>query len=82
MTYGQIAAIAGSPRTARLVGGIAHYGNPEIAWHRVVNKKGKLASGYPGGRNQQKIALENDGVKVSTNFEVDVLNLIWWPCLK
>lgn len=26
MTYGQIAALCGSPRAARIVGGIAHYG--------------------------------------------------------
>ena len=28
MTYGQIAALSGSPRAARIVGGIAHYGDP------------------------------------------------------
>jgi methylated-DNA-protein-cysteine methyltransferase-like protein len=82
MTYGQIAALAGSPRAARIVGGIAHYGNPELPWHRVVNKKGGLASGYHGGRRTQKEHLEAEGVEVygsDGSFWVDVEKLIWWP---
>src|SRR5581483_11962343 len=49
MSYGQIAYLAGSPRAARIVGGIAHWGNPELPWQRVVMKDGGLAPGYPGG---------------------------------
>ncbi len=48
MTYGQIAALCGSAKAARIVGGIAHYGNPDLPWQRVVNKYGGLASGYHG----------------------------------
>ena len=48
MTYGQIAALCGRPKAARVVGGVAHYGDPLLPWHRVVNKHGKLASGYHG----------------------------------
>lgn len=79
MTYGQIAALIGSPRSARLVGGVCHYGNPELPWHRVVNKQGGLASGYPGGRAAQKQHLEDDGVDVSDDYYVDITSLIWWP---
>jgi methylated-DNA-protein-cysteine methyltransferase-like protein len=33
MTYGQIAALCGNARAARIVGSIAHFGNPEMgAW--------------------------------------------------
>jgi methylated-DNA-protein-cysteine methyltransferase-like protein len=79
MTYGQIAALAGNARAARIVGGIAHFGNPDFPWQRVVNKQGGLASGYPGGRNGHKQVLENEGIHVSDDYKVDVTRLLWWP---
>ena len=78
MTYGQIAALAGHPRAARMVGGIAHYGNPELPWQRVVNKRGYLASGYPGGRVGHQQALASEGISV-VDFRVPIERLIWWP---
>jgi methylated-DNA-protein-cysteine methyltransferase-like protein len=79
MTYGQLAALAGSPNAARIVGGIAHFGNPDLPWQRVVNKHGGLASGYPEGRKGHKVHLEQEGVKVTEDYKVDVERLIWWP---
>lgn len=110
MTYGQLAALAGSPRAARIVGGIAHFGaiyrhaspecpflqltslddslecdgcgGPLMPWHRVVNRKGGLASGYHGGRRAQKERLQAEGVQVHGEADVywvDVEHLIWWP---
>jgi methylated-DNA-protein-cysteine methyltransferase related protein len=79
MSYGQIAVLCGSPRSARIVGGIAHFGNPSLPWHRVVNKSGRLASGYPGGRKGQKEHLEAEGIEVSPNYKVDIDKLIWQP---
>ena len=79
MTYGQIAALAGSAYAARIVGGIAHFGDPESPWQRVVNKKGGLASGYPGGRTGHAAALEVEGIKVSDGYYVNVQELLWWP---
>ncbi len=58
MTYGQIAVLCGNPRAARIVGGIAHYGNPDLPWQRVVNKQGGLARGYPGGLRATKKPLK------------------------
>lgn len=78
MTYGQIAALAGHPRAARMVGGIAHYGDPELPWQRVVNKQGNLASGYPGGRICHQQALAREGVKI-IDFRAPIESLIWWP---
>lgn len=78
MTYGQIAALAGNPRAARIVGGIAHYGDPDLPWHRVVNKSGGLASGYPGGRISHQAALESEGVTFSDG-KACIEKLIWWP---
>lgn len=82
MTYGQVAALCGSPKAARIVGGIAHYGNPDLPWHRLVNKQGRLASGYHGGRIAQKQHLEAEGIEVvgkAGDYKVDVDSLIWWP---
>lgn len=79
MTYGQLAALCGSPRAARIVGGIAHFGDPTLPWHRVVNKQGGLAAGYPGGRRGHRHVLELEGVRVDANDRVDVQELIWWP---
>ena len=79
MTYGQIAALCGQPRAARIVGGIAHFGDPDLPWQRVVNKHGGLASGYPGGREGHRQVLEAEGVLVDADYRVDVQQLIWWP---
>ena len=79
MTYGQLAALCGNARAARIVGGIAHVGNPELPWQRVVNKQGGLASGYPGGRRGHKEHLEAEGIPVSENYTVDIAERIWWP---
>lgn len=78
MTYGQLAALAGSPRAARVVGGIAHFGNPELPWHRVVNREGGLASGYPGGRKSHREHLLAEGVDFIQD-KADIGGLIWWP---
>lgn len=79
MTYGQLAALAGNARASRIVGGIAHFGDPALPWQRVVNKQGGLASGYPGGRSGHKQVLEAEGVAVSDDYYVDVTALLWWP---
>lgn len=79
MTYGQIAALCGSPRAARIVGGIAHYGPEGLPWHRVVNKKGGLAGAFPGGRTEHAQRLAEEGVVVNEEMQVDVERLLWWP---
>lgn len=82
MTYGQIAALCGSARAARIVGGVAHYGPVYLPWHRVVNKKGGLASGYHGGRMAQKEHLESEGVVLmgkEGNYFVNLRELLWEP---
>ena len=79
MTYGQLAALSGQPMAARIVGGIAHFGDPDLPWQRVVNKQGGLASGYPGGRRGHRVALEAEGVAVTEDFVVDVGTLLWHP---
>lgn len=79
MTYGQIAALAGSAYAARIVGGIAHFGDPDLPWHRVVNKRGGLASGYPGGREGHKRDLQREGIKVDKDYYLDIQEYLWRP---
>lgn len=82
MTYGQLAALCGKPRAARIVGGIAHYGDLSLPWHRVVNKSGGLAAGYHGGRKAHRAHLEAENVLVEDRdgiYRVDVETLLWWP---
>ena len=79
MTYGQLAALAGHPRAARIVGGIAHFGPDHLPWHRVVNKQGRLAAAFPGGRNEQGRRLQDEGVTVSSEFMVNLESLLWYP---
>jgi methylated-DNA-protein-cysteine methyltransferase related protein len=81
MTYGQIAALCGSPRAAIIVGQVAHWGPLDLPWQRVVNKSGGLAAGYTtGGREAHRRDLEAEGIAVDEElYRVDVDALIWWP---
>ena len=80
MTYGQIAAMCGNSRAARIVGGIAHYGNPNLPWQRVVNKQGGLASGYPGGRQAHAEHLKLEGLDITEGYYiVDMDKILWSP---
>lgn len=81
MTYGQIAVLCGNPRAARIVGGIAHWGDTSLPWQRVVKKDGSLAEGYPGGVEGHRRALETEGVIIGNNLKVDVNRLLWHPGL-
>ena len=76
-TYGDIAALAGNANASRVVGGIAHYGDPSLPWHRMVNRFGGLASNFPGGRNIQAQLLNQDGIKCK-NFIVNNFEGIRW----
>ena len=83
-TYGQIARMIGSPRSARYVG-YALRGNPEpgtgpgcTPCHRVVFKDGGLCKGFAfGGPDEQRAMLEEEGVTFADNDHVDLeLSLI------
>lgn len=78
MTYGQIAALCGSPRAARIVGGIAHTADQSLPWQRVVNKQGGMAVGYPGGVVGHQKHLEQEGVQF-TNGHIKLEQYLWQP---
>jgi methylated-DNA-protein-cysteine methyltransferase-like protein len=80
-TYGDLAGLAGQAQASRIVGGIAHYGPTDLPWHRLVNRFGGLAAGFPGGREIQRQLLEQEGVPC-TDFIVDNFKEYrWQPAL-
>lgn len=79
MTYGQIATILGEPRKAQAVGFVAHYGNPDLPWQRVVNRHGRMAPGYPGGMPGHAAVLGSEGVEIGNDFICDLKRYQWWP---
>lgn len=76
-TYGDLAGLAGHANASRIVGGVAHYGNTDLPWHRLVNRFGGLASGFHGGREAQQQLLEQEGL-TCTNFIVDNFESLRW----
>lgn len=81
VTYGDLAALAGQPAASRIVGGIAHYGDPELPWHRLVNRFGGLAAGFPGGREVQEQLLRQEGVACTNHIVDNFQELRWSPHL-
>lgn len=81
-TYGQIAALCGSPRASRAVGYALHF-NPEpgvIPCHRVVNRFGELAPSFAfGGKEVQRALLEKESVEVNDDFIVNLEKFQWHP---
>jgi methylated-DNA-protein-cysteine methyltransferase-like protein len=74
MTYGQIAAEAGSPRGARQVVRILHSmsGTHDLPWHRVINAKGEIALSDDESRFTQRTLLEQEGLHVDANDRIDL----------
>lgn len=79
MTYGDIAALCGQATAARIVGGLAHFGPIDLPWHRVVNRLGECASGYYGGKEGHRAALEQEGFEVVDYMIVDFQERRWRP---
>ena len=70
-TYGRVAAMAGLPRRARLVGHILQNLDLAIAipWHRVVNAKGEVSYSLSrnGGDAIQQRLLEQEDIPFDAN---------------
>ena len=85
MTYGGVAALAGNPRMARVVGYALHQ-NPTpgvIPCHRVVNREGRLAPAFAfGGEEVQRALLENEGVPFLPDGRVDLSRARFIPPTK
>ncbi|AWB43502.1 DNA methyltransferase [Paenibacillus sp. CAA11] len=74
MSYGQIAALAGSPRGARQVVRILHSSSRkhQLPWHRVVNARGEIAVQDEELRFKQRLFLEEEGIYVHSDDSVDL----------
>ncbi|PYE51251.1 MGMT family protein [Paenibacillus barcinonensis] len=74
MTYGQIAAHAGSPRAARQVVRILHSMSRKerLPWHRVVNAKGEIAITDDESRTMQENELISEGVAFQMDGSIDL----------
>lgn len=83
LTYGDVAALAGMPGAARLVGYALH-ALPEhttVPWHRVINARGGISVGraVPGGELVQRFRLEEEGVEFDANGRVSLQRFRWIP---
>jgi len=82
-TYGQIAALAGLPRQARLVGYALHRlpADSPTPWHRVVNAQGRIALPPDSSAWQrQRDLLAAEGV-VLQNRRIDLNRFGWRPAM-
>ena len=75
-TYGQIAALLGSPRVARQVGfALAGAWRVElddpVPWHRIINTKGGISTQGDSSLDQRAL-LEDEGIEFRANGTVDL----------
>jgi len=82
-TYGQIAAVAGNPRAARLVVWLLNSSSQKdkLPWHRVVNSKGQISLKPGHGYEIQKVMLLKEGVKFDDKEIIDFDRFLWIPSL-
>ncbi len=81
-TYGAIASYLGNKKSARMVGWVLNKqkGRPEIAAHRVVNRKGLLTGKmHFEGINLMQELLENEGVKIKDYQVINMEKYFWDP---
>jgi len=80
-TYGQVAAMAGLPRRARLVGHVLQHLDTatDIPWHRVVNATGKVSctlSRHGSDALQQQL-LDEEGVEFDDRNRFNLERFRW-----
>lgn len=82
-SYGQIAAMIGTPRAARQVGWALHCmpNDSSIPWHRVINSKGYISTTcleHPS--DLQKQLIEKEGLEVvrkNNLWCIDLKKYLW-----
>lgn len=81
-TYGQVAALAGLPNHARLVGYALHAVSEgtTIPWHRVINAEGRISiRGSQSASVTQRLRLEQEGVRFGPGGRVKLATYLWQP---
>lgn len=87
-SYGQVAALAGLPGRARLVGRVlrCHDGAPPLPWHRVLRSDGRIAfpvESEPFAMQCARLSAEGvlvrDGRVDLRRFGLDLDAVLWGP---
>jgi len=81
-SYGAIAKVLGSARSARMVGWAMNSSgkHEDVPAHRVVNRKGLLTGKHHfQGTNLMQQLLENEGIEIVNNQIVDFEKHFWSP---
>jgi len=82
-TYGQVAALAGLPGRARLVGYAlnALAGRSAIPWQRVVNARGRISPRSCGSDAdmEQRLRLEQEGIQFDAAGRIPLERFLWRP---
>ncbi|MFA5052192.1 MAG: MGMT family protein [Patescibacteria group bacterium] len=86
-TYGQIAALLGSPRAARMVGWALHilsdHDLKKVPWQRVINREGRISTTcHEHSKNLQAELLKKEGVTVTIrqdNYYIELKKFLWRP---
>ena len=83
-TYGQIAALAGSPRGARQVVRLLHTlsDKEQLPWYRIINKQGSISLRRGAGYELQKALLESEGVLFDRKDNIDLNRFLWKPAVR
>lgn len=76
-TYGRVAALAGLPGHARMVGYALHalLNGSEVPWWRVINRAGRISNVYAA--DEQRARLQAEGVEVSEEYLIDLDRFLW-----
>ncbi|HXO19298.1 MAG TPA: MGMT family protein [Thermoanaerobaculia bacterium] len=81
-TYGQVAALAGLPGHARMVGYALHR-LPEgqgVPWQRVINAQGEVSRRTSSDSDElQRLLLEAEGVSFDARGRVSLRRFRWRP---
>ncbi|MFH1171341.1 MAG: MGMT family protein [bacterium] len=84
-TYGQIAALLGNPRGARMVGWALNCLKPntKIPWQRVINSEGRISiENLRASKDLQAQLLQSENVTVTFRdgtYWVDLTKYLWNP---
>ena len=79
-TYGQLAALAGSPRASRIVGAALAHAPAGLPCHRVPYPDRTLCCDQAfGGKEVQRKLLEAEGVPFLPDGRVDLKHCLWDP---
>ena len=81
-TYGQVAALAGLPGRARLVGhALRVAADDRLPWHRVVNAKGEVSTRADGmgSESYQLELLRREGIPLNPRGRIDLDTHAWDP---